>query len=86
MRQSVSLLALAASLAAAAPSAPRSCECRNIPGDAGWPTAAQWNRLNSTVNGRLIGTVPLAQVCHDPFYDEEACNAVREAWGPVSAQ
>jgi hypothetical protein len=86
MRQSVSLLALAASLAAAAPSAPRSCECRNIPGDAGWPNAAQWSSLNSTVNGRLIATVPLAQVCHDPFYDEEACNAVREAWGPVTAQ
>ncbi|KEY63900.1 hypothetical protein S7711_10195 [Stachybotrys chartarum IBT 7711] len=79
------LFALGASLVAAAPT--RSCaSCRNIPGDPGWPTAAQWSELNATVSGRLIATNPLSHVCHDPTYDEEACNALKEVWGPPAVQ
>lgn len=54
--------------------------CRNIPGDAGWPTADSWARLNATVDGRLLATVPIAHVCHEPTYDEEACNQVVSQW------
>ncbi|KAL5116713.1 hypothetical protein ACEQ8H_005325 [Pleosporales sp. CAS-2024a] len=51
--------------------------CKNIPGDPGWPAAKEWQQLNTTVSGRLIATVPLASVCHTkgPFaaYDATAC-------------
>lgn len=47
--------------------------CRSIPGDATWPSAEDWSRLNTTVNGRLSATVPLGHVCHDPTYNETQC-------------
>jgi hypothetical protein len=47
--------------------------CRYLPGDVGWPTAAQWNNLNSTVGGRLVTTYPLGSPCHDPTYDAAMC-------------
>ncbi|TVY19102.1 FAD-linked oxidoreductase ZEB1 [Lachnellula arida] len=55
--------------------------CKNIPGDAGWPAESDWDALNKTVEGRLIATVPIAHVCHDPTYLNQSCNTVREAWG-----
>ncbi|KAF2759924.1 FAD binding domain protein [Pseudovirgaria hyperparasitica] len=57
--------------------------CRCFPGDACWPTSDKWHELNTTVNGRLISTVPLASPCHDSEfgpYDEDACQAIQEAW------
>ncbi|KAK3308326.1 uncharacterized protein B0T15DRAFT_490914 [Chaetomium strumarium] len=50
---------------------PSSRTCRVLPGDTDWPSHAEWARLNETVGGRLIATVPLASACHDPTYDEE---------------
>ncbi|KAH7304235.1 FAD binding domain protein [Stachybotrys elegans] len=78
------LLALCATAVLATP--PRQATCRNIPGDPSWPKLPEWNRLNRTVNGRLIATVPISHVCHDPTYDEEACNALRRDWGPPHVQ
>jgi hypothetical protein len=57
-----------------------------MPGDDGWPTTYQWNQLNTTVQGRLIATNPISHVCHNPTYDEQACNALRAAWGPTHVQ
>ena len=37
--------------------------CRNIPGDAGFPSDAEWNQLNDQVGGRLLEVVPSAQYC-----------------------
>ncbi|KAK4120694.1 FAD-binding domain-containing protein [Parathielavia appendiculata] len=54
--------------------------CRNIPGDARWPTAETWNRLNDTVGGILIATVPIARVCHDPSYSADGCAQVTQQW------
>lgn len=54
--------------------------CRNIPGDPRWPSIHAWNALNATVEGRLIATVPLAHVCHDPTYDEASCDYVTQNW------
>ena len=54
--------------------------CRYLPGDLGWPSKDAWAVLNSTVGGRLIQTVPLASVCHDPSYNQEKCDGLREAW------
>lgn len=64
--------------------------CRYIPGDAGWPTATDWDFLNSTVGGRLIRNVPVAQVCHTAgsfaAYDKEACDKLASAWKDASAE
>ncbi|KAF7894776.1 uncharacterized protein EAF01_010226 [Botrytis porri] len=57
--------------------------CLCFPGDSCWPSTAQWNALNTTLEGKLIATVPLASLCHiDGFetYDVDKCNAVRNNW------
>lgn len=58
-------------------------ECRNLPGDACWPCDEDWKALNSSVDGRLIATKPLAAACHDDeyaTYDEVRCTALRAGW------
>ncbi|KAL2000899.1 hypothetical protein VTN02DRAFT_2487 [Thermoascus thermophilus] len=54
--------------------------CRCLPGDACWPSASAWAKLNDTVQGRLIATVPLASACHDPTYNETECAYLKEQW------
>ncbi|KAF5026926.1 hypothetical protein F66182_956 [Fusarium sp. NRRL 66182] len=54
--------------------------CRYLPTDAEWPSNRVWNELNTTVGGRLISTIPLAAVCHDPIYDAVKCEAIRNDW------
>lgn len=54
--------------------------CRCLPGDACWPATSSWDTLNSTVGGKLIATVPIGSVCHDPTYNETACTALRDNW------
>ncbi|KAF9774840.1 hypothetical protein IL306_007126 [Fusarium sp. DS 682] len=51
---------------------------RNLPTDASWPSVSEWNDLNTTVGGRLIATIPLAVVCHDPNFDEAKCNVIKK--------
>ncbi|KAF5875951.1 putative fad binding domain protein [Botrytis fragariae] len=51
-----------------------------MPGDASWPSQNEWDNLNSTVNGRLIATKPIAFSCHEPNYDETECTRARELW------
>ncbi|KAF0636494.1 hypothetical protein FPSE5266_02824 [Fusarium pseudograminearum] len=70
-----SLLALAAGASAAAK---ESCKC--FPGDSCWPSDAEWSRLNSTVGGRLVATVPLGSPCHDPTYNAEECKNLQSEW------
>ena len=55
-----------------------SCKC--FPGDSCWPSSGDWDKLNSTVAGRLIATVPLAEACHDPNYDPVKCAALQAGW------
>ncbi|KAF2805464.1 isoamyl alcohol oxidase [Mytilinidion resinicola] len=55
-------------------------QCRCIPQDPCWPSTADWDRLNDTLSGRLIATVPLAHVCHDPQYNQTACDALKKGW------
>ncbi|KAK0651725.1 putative isoamyl alcohol oxidase [Cercophora newfieldiana] len=55
-----------------------SCKC--FPGEACWPSASAWRSLNSTVGGRLIETVPLAKVCHNPDLDAAQCQALQDRW------
>ena len=61
-------------------------ECKCMPGDACWPSADDWSQFNTTVGGRLVATVPLGQVCHDPSYNEAACNLVKLRWNDAAIQ
>ncbi|KAJ3781176.1 hypothetical protein GGU10DRAFT_119370 [Lentinula aff. detonsa] len=54
--------------------------CRNFPGDKSWPTEEAWNGLNTSVDGRLIKSIPVGSPCHDPYYDKKACEFVKENW------
>ncbi|KAI1470849.1 uncharacterized protein F4812DRAFT_450063 [Daldinia caldariorum] len=57
--------------------------CRCFPGDACWPTLAEWSSFNDTVGGRLVATVPIAAPCHQSDladYDAQACRALRDVW------
>ncbi|KAK0385546.1 hypothetical protein NLU13_6725 [Sarocladium strictum] len=54
--------------------------CRCLPGDACWPSVQEWQRLNQTVDGRLVATVPIGSPCHDPHYDEAACKQLQDDW------
>ncbi|KDQ07937.1 hypothetical protein BOTBODRAFT_38376 [Botryobasidium botryosum FD-172 SS1] len=49
-------------------------------GDYCWPSATSWARLNDTLSGRLIRSLPAAAACHDPYYDAAACDAIRTNW------
>ncbi|KAI1080908.1 hypothetical protein F5B20DRAFT_588868 [Whalleya microplaca] len=58
-------------------------KCRCFPGDACWPTLAEWSSFNATVGGRLIATTPIAASCHQSNlanYDAQACQALRDVW------
>lgn len=58
--------------------------CRSLPGDEDWPSDKIWSRLNSTVGNRLIKSLPIAHVCHDPTYDEAACQRLKLEWNHAS--
>ncbi|KAH8924667.1 FAD-binding domain-containing protein [Atractiella rhizophila] len=51
-------------------------------GDSCWPTADQWNALNTSLSGRVHAVHPIATVCHDAYgeYDADACAALRTNW------
>lgn len=57
-----------------------SFHCRCMPFDSCWPSVREWSQFNSTVNGRLIRTIPLAAPCHDPSYNASQCEYVQDSW------
>ncbi|KAF4978564.1 hypothetical protein FZEAL_5097 [Fusarium zealandicum] len=57
-----------------------STKCKCFPGEKCWPSESEWKSLNSSVNGRLIKTVPLGSPCHDPTYDEKQCQYLQSQW------
>jgi hypothetical protein len=57
--------------------------CRCFPGDACWPSSAEWKSFNQTVGDKLIATVTIVAVCHnDKFatYGAAACDALKASW------
>ncbi|KAI9170655.1 FAD-linked oxidoreductase ZEB1 [Paramyrothecium foliicola] len=54
--------------------------CRCFPGDKCWPKQGDWAKLNATVGGRLVATVPLGSPCHDPNYNAEQCAELQDEW------
>lgn len=80
-------LAVIADISSASdPAYAASAKCRCLPGDACWPSDSTWAKLNSTVSGALIKTVPIGSPCHDPNYDEAACAALQDSWTLVETQ
>ncbi|KAL2817466.1 isoamyl alcohol oxidase [Aspergillus cavernicola] len=57
-----------------------SSQCRCMPSDSCWPSVSEWSHFNSTVEGRLIKTVPLAAPCFDPNYNVTECQYLRDQW------
>ncbi|KAH7325285.1 hypothetical protein B0J17DRAFT_681764 [Rhizoctonia solani] len=45
-----------------------------------WPSTDVWSALNSSVDGQLVAPRPPGWVCHDPNYDEVACNIAKANW------
>ncbi|SPJ76039.1 probable isoamyl alcohol oxidase [Fusarium torulosum] len=72
-----SLLLLGSRCSAATP---ENADCKCFPGDPCWPTVSEWGRLNSTVDGRLVATVPLGSPCHDPSFNAEECKHLQSEW------
>ncbi|KAK7453948.1 hypothetical protein VKT23_011460 [Stygiomarasmius scandens] len=58
--------------------------CKALPEDAEWPSLDTWDAFNASVDGRLIRTVPIASPCHNPTFDGEQCQFVRDNWHEVS--
>ena len=57
--------------------------CRCFPGDACWPSTADWHAFNQTVGGKLIKNIPLASVCHQSeygSYDAKKCDDLKSNW------
>ncbi|PGH15592.1 hypothetical protein AJ79_02374 [Helicocarpus griseus UAMH5409] len=53
-----------------------SCRCK--PNDPCWPSSDQWKALNESIQGNLVSVRPVGDVCHDPTYNAEACQKVKD--------
>ncbi|TPX64852.1 hypothetical protein SpCBS45565_g05573 [Spizellomyces sp. 'palustris'] len=62
----------------AAPHSKKNCRC--LPADECWPSPNVWSAFNATINGALIKLLPPGAVCHDPYYDQEACSVAKAQW------
>ncbi|KIJ39319.1 hypothetical protein M422DRAFT_175378 [Sphaerobolus stellatus SS14] len=79
------VLALAAfQLARAHEGFARSAKCKALPSDASWPATKVWDSFNSSVNGRLIRTVPIGTPCHGSHFNQTECAFVRNNWHETS--
>lgn len=56
--------------------------CKLNPGDPDWPKNAEWEALNSSIDGKLLRTVPVASSCWpgNPFGSQVACDTVKTDW------
>lgn len=63
--------------------------CKCYPGDDCWPSAAQWQALNTTVDGNLHVNIPPGAPCYNTFqgplgdvqtYDAAECMRVFANW------
>lgn len=50
-------------------------ECKIGPGDPGWPSVEEWDKLNRTLGGALLKPVPPGSACYPgPYYDAAKCD------------
>jgi hypothetical protein len=71
----LNLVAASAIIAAAAAQ-----DCKCLPGDTCWPSTSTWDKLNSTVSGKLVATTPIGSPCHDPTFDAQKCEDLKAQW------
>ena len=57
--------------------------CKTTPHRSSWPSEHDWQALNSSIDGRLLKTVPAASSCWsgNPFGSKVSCDAVEDGWG-----
>lgn len=55
-------------------------QCRCLPSDSCWPNSSEWNAFNISLSGKLLAVKPVASVCHDPAFNEEACQEVNASF------
>ena len=84
MRASILSLGVCATPSLSLPVSNATCKC--FPGESCWPSTESWESLNATVGGRLLETVPLAQKCHDPQFDNATCSALQSEWQSPGVQ
>ena len=55
---------------------------RQSPSEQCWPSTADWQSFNGTVDGKLIKARPPGSVCYssEPDYNEAACESVISNW------
>ena len=51
------------------------CRCR--PWEPCWPTGRQWAAFNASIDDNLVRTRPVGYVCHEPTFDQIACDDLR---------
>src|SRR5689334_14007869 len=54
-------------------------QCKNVPGSAGWPSDAEWARLNTAVGGTMLKPPAPAAGCHQNSA-AQSCRTVRNGW------
>lgn len=56
--------------------------CKTTPSDSSWPSRAEWNSLNRTIDGELLRTVPVASACSsgNPFGSTVSCEVATDNW------
>lgn len=62
----------------------RTTSCRCFPGDSCWPSKSEWDNFNSTVEGKLVATIPIGSPCHDDSfrsYNQQQCDSLKDNWG-----
>ncbi|QRW18486.1 FAD-binding domain protein [Rhizoctonia solani] len=45
-----------------------------------WPSVDVWSTFNTSIGGQLVAPHPPGWACHDPNYDEIACNDFKANW------
>ncbi|KAK4868625.1 hypothetical protein LT330_006827 [Penicillium expansum] len=41
-----------------------------------WPSETDWANLNSSIHGNLISVRPIGRICHEPTYEQQACDVL----------
>ncbi|OSS43294.1 hypothetical protein B5807_12134 [Epicoccum nigrum] len=56
--------------------------CKTTPNDSSWPSSADWNSFNNTINGSLLRTIPVASACWsgNPFGSTVPCEVATDKW------
>ena len=56
--------------------------CKATPYTSAWPSELDWQALNSSIDGRLLNTVPAASSCWsgNPYGSQVSCDTVDANW------